>query len=256
MTKFNVEDIQQLYSEQAKRHGVGATSTIQDSRTRELEIAALLPRLVSARRVLEVGCGNGYATMRVAAALPQIHITAFDFSESLIAHALKQPVEASRVSFSVGDVLKLKAPEPYDAVYSQRCIQNLVSWDNQKTALRNIVEALKPGASYIMQEGFLTGLNNLNEARAELGIEPIPESWHNHFFDEAKTMDFMRELGCSLAEQDAFLSGYYFGSRVLLPAISPKGKKITSASRLNDYFCALPPAGDFCPMKLLRFVKS
>ena len=63
----------------------------------------------------------------------------------------------------------------------------------------------------------------------------------------------MQSIGCRYLDQNAFLSGYYFGSRVLLPALMPAGKKVSSSSRLNDYFAALPPAGDFCPMKILRF---
>jgi hypothetical protein len=41
-----------------------------------------------------------------------------------------------------------------------------------------------------------------------------------------------------------------------LPALLPAGKKARSNSILNDYFCALPPAGDFSPMKILRFRKA
>jgi hypothetical protein len=60
----------------------------------------------------------------------------------------------------------------------------------------------------------------------------------------------------SYVDQNRFLSGYYFGSRVLLPALLPAGKKATSDSILNDFFCGLPPAGDFSPMKILRFRKT
>jgi hypothetical protein len=63
----------------------------------------------------------------------------------------------------------------------------------------------------------------------------------------------MEALGCECVEQNCFLSGYYFGSRVLLPAISPRDKKVSSASILNDFFCGLPAAGDFAPQKILRF---
>ena len=107
-----------------------------------------------------------------------------------------------------------------------------------------------------MLESFWTGLNNLNAARRELDLEEISESWHNRFFKEEETKDYMESLGCHLADQNCFLSGYYFGSRVLLPALMPKGKPVISKSILNDYFCALPPAGDFAPMKILRFKKQ
>jgi len=252
--KFTVKDIQQHYANEAKRHGVSGTSTIQDIRTRELEVAALLPHLGASQRVLEVGCGNGYTAGRVLDAYQSIELDAFDFSNPLIELAKQQP-HARGVNFFLENILTFSASKHYDAVYTQRCLQNLTSWEDQKIGLQNIVRSLKSGGRYVMQEAFLTGLNNLNEARAELDLEPIPEHWHNHFFNEEAAITYMQELGCVCTLKDAFLSGYYFGSRVLLPALMPKGKRVTSMSRLNDYFCALPSAGDFSPMKLLCFEK-
>jgi len=153
----------------------------------------------------------------------------------------------------VGDVLELDREGDYDLVFSVRCLQNLTSWELQKIALKNITRALRLGGEYVMEECFWAGLNNLNEARLELDLEPVPESWHNCFFHEGRTIELMESLGCSYQDQNAFLSGYYFGSRVLLPALIPRGKEVTSGSRLNDYFANLPAGGDFCPMKILRF---
>ncbi|NMM46718.1 class I SAM-dependent methyltransferase [Rhodospirillaceae bacterium KN72] len=255
--KFTTEQILDLYREQAAKHGDGGTSTIQDIRTRVLEIEALAAHLSDGEKVLEVGCGNGFVAEELVK-LFSIDLDAFDFSPDMIEIAQKRKIENAKghVSYAVNDVLKLDADGLYDTVLSERCIQNLVSWDDQKVALENIVRALKPGGQYVMLESFWTGLNNLNEARGELDLEEIPESWHNLFFDEDKTIAEMERLGCSYVDQNPFLSGYYFGSRVLLPALMPKGKKVTSNSRLNDYFSALPPAGDFCPMKIVRFRKN
>jgi SAM-dependent methyltransferase len=254
MSKFSAADIKQLYATEAERHGVAGTSTIQDIRTRELEVRAISSYFRDKLNVLEVGCGNGY----MAAQLIQrfdITLDAFDFSEEMIALANKQPIGNRRghVTFFVGDVLELDHKSEYDLIFSVRCLQNLTSWELQKNALRNIAPALRLGGEYVMEECFWTGLNNLNEARLELDLEPIPESWHNCFFHEDQTIELMESLGCVYQDQNAFLSGYYFGSRVLLPALMPRGKKVASTSRLNDYFANLPAAGDFCPMKILRF---
>ncbi len=61
--------------------------------------------------------------------------------------------------------------------------------------------------------------------RAELGLEPIPESWHNVFFHEDQTKEYLASIGCTYVDQNCFLSGYYFGSRVLLPALLPEGQE-------------------------------
>jgi ubiquinone/menaquinone biosynthesis C-methylase UbiE len=254
MTKFSIDDIQKLYASEASKHGVAGTSTIQDMRTRHMEVAAVSSYLRDGQKVLEVGCGNGYVANMVVARF-DIDLEAFDFSPDLVAQAQRQDLSAARgrVSFAVGDVTTYAKRDAFDLAFSVRCVQNLVSWDDQKKGLHNIVRALKVGGEYVMEECFWTGLNNLNEARAELGLDPIAESWHNNFFNEEETVAFMESIGCRYLDQNAFLSGYYFGSRVLLPALMPEGKKVASSSRLNDYFAHLPPAGDFCPMKILRF---
>jgi ubiquinone/menaquinone biosynthesis C-methylase UbiE len=253
-TKFSREDIRQHYSKEAQKHGVDGASTIQDIRTRNLELNAISSYLRDGARVLEVGCGNGFFAKNMIEKF-KIELDAFDFSEDLIGFAKQQAVGGARgsVSFGVGDVLKYNNNSEFDIIYSVRCIQNLVDWEEQKVALKNIIGSIKIGGEYIMNESFDTGLNNLNEARAELDLPRIEEAWHNTFFEESKTIAYVESLGCRYVDQNAYLSGYYFGSRVLLPAIAPKDKKISSSSRLNDYFCALPPAGDFCPMKIIRF---
>ena len=38
MSKFTVDDITKLYASEASKHGIRGTSTIQDMRTRELEV--------------------------------------------------------------------------------------------------------------------------------------------------------------------------------------------------------------------------
>ena len=257
MAKFTIEDIQKFYASEAAKHKIAGTSTIQDMRTRQMEIAAVSSYIRDKQRVLEVGCGNGYTASRLLTQF-DIDLDAFDFSPDLIKLANEQDLSDARgrVTFAIGDILTYAKRDAFDLIFSVRCLQNLISWEDQQKGLRNVVAALKIDGEYVMEECFWTGLNNLNEARAELDLDPIPESWHNIFFHEPETIAFMESIGCRYLDQNAFLSGYYFGSRVLLPALAPKGKKVSSASRLNDYFAHLPPAGDFCPMKILRFKRE
>lgn len=251
------EKIQTHYGEEAKKHGTEGTSTIQDLRTRRLEIEALLLYMKDGMRMLEVGCGNGYVARTVITKL-DVELDAIDLSPEMIALTKEQVFSDCRgsVKFAQQDILSLDTAYEYDLVFSERCLQNLVSFDEQKIAFSNITRALKLGGQFLMLESFWTGLNNLNECRSELDLPEIDPPWHNLFFDEEKTISYMEEIGCSYIDQNRFLSGYYFGSRVILPAITPNRKTVNSNSPLNDYFSFLPPHGDFCPMKILRFVKE
>jgi cyclopropane fatty-acyl-phospholipid synthase-like methyltransferase len=206
--------------------------------------------------ILEVGCGNGFVAEYFARRL-NVEIHAFDFSNDMIAIAKKRDLSEAigTVSFFQADVTTHETSRTYDVIFSERCIQNLATWEEQKVALSNIEGWLKPGGSYVMLESFWTGLNNLNEARREVDLDPIPESWHNRFFVESDVLEHMEEIGLTYVKSDCFLSGYYFGSRVLLPKLLSDPSKAASTSILNDFFCALPAAGDFSPMKILQFSK-
>lgn len=254
---FTREQILELYRSEAQKHQEGGTSTIQDARTRELELQAIFSYLRDGMKILEIGGGNGFVAQTIVENFA-VEIESTDFSPDMVAIAKKRkiPQAKGKVKYSQLDVLALAAERTYDLVFTERCIQNLVSWEDQKKALANIARSLKPGGQYVMLECFWTGLNNLNAARAELDLPKIDQSWHNLYFEEDQTKAHLNELGCRYVDQNRFLSGYYFGSRVLLPALMPKGKPVASKSILNDYFSGLPPHGDFCPMKILRFVKK
>lgn len=245
------------YRSEAMKHRLEGTSTIQDIRTRRLEIEAIFSYVRDGSRILEVGCGNGYTAQALVERFV-VELDAVDLSADLIALGKERKIENARgkASFALADIMTFDAAGRYDLIFTERCLQNLTSWDDQKTALANIVRALRPGGEFIMLESFHTGLNQLNAARKELDLPDIEPSWYNLWFDEAATVNYMGGIGCRYVDQNRFLSGYYFGSRVLLPAMMPRGKSVSSQSVLNDYFCHLPPYGDFCPMKIVRFRKQ
>ncbi len=254
---FTRDQILELYRSEAAKHGDAGTSTIQDMRTRQLELQALSSYMAEGIRALEVGCGNGF-TAQLLAQQFAVQLDAFDFSPEMIAIAEQRRIEGTRgtVRYFQQDVLTYRAESEYDLVFTERCLQNLTSWEDQQRGLANVVAALRPGGQFVMMEGFKQGLATLNAARAELGLPEIAEPWHNLFFEEEAVKQHLASLGCVYLDQNAFLSGYYFGSRVLYPALLPEGRAATSSSILNDYFWHLPPHGDFCPMKILRFRKS
>ncbi len=254
---FTKEQILNHYRSEVEQHGLDGTITIKDDRTRRLEVEALSSYIRNGYRVLETGCGNGYVAQMIVEKF-EVELDGIDFSPEMIELAQKRELRQARgrVKFTLQDILTFDSVEEYDLAITERCLQNLVSWEDQKTALGNIVRSLKPGGYFVLLESFWTGLNNLNEARSDLDLPPIEPQWHNLFFDEEETKIYMSDLGCSYIDQNPFLSGYYFGSRVMLPALIPKGKPVSSKTVLNDYFCSFPPSGDFCPMKILRFVKN
>ncbi len=255
--KYTQQQIADLYAAEAERHGEQGTSTIQDMRTRKLEMQAIFSYIRDGMNILEVGCGNGFVAHELVQRFT-VALDAFDGSPELIEIARGRSLAATRgtVMFFQHDVLKLNTNAKYDLVFTERVLQNLLNWPAQQEALERIVRALKPGGLFVMLESFWSGLDALNVARAELDIAPIAESWHNVFFHDADVLAYMPKIGAEFVEENRFLSGYYFGSRVLLPALLPKGKKAAAQSVLNDFFAGLPAVGNFSPMKIMVFRKG
>lgn len=115
--------------------------------------AAFLPELISARRALVFGDGDGRFTARLLRANPRVHIDAIDLSAAMLRALIRRAgPHAGRVSAHCADArLWLPSNPPYDLVvthffldcFSTEEIHNLVS------RLRG---AISPSAVWVLSE--------------------------------------------------------------------------------------------------------
>jgi SAM-dependent methyltransferase len=192
MPPDSLEDIKAHWDRQARDVALdGAQVTHADRQQRLLEIELLLQYLPRGQRVLDVGCGNGFATAIVAR--HAAHVVAIDYSAAMIERAQREHGQLPNVRFEVQDLLHLALPPcSFDAVVSQRCLINLGTWENQQTALTNIAAVLKPGGCLILQEGTRQGRELLNQARTAVGLDRMPVVAFNLDFDEETLWPFLR----------------------------------------------------------------
>jgi SAM-dependent methyltransferase len=101
-------------------------------------------------RVADVGCGQGYSTVAIARAYPQIAVDGFDLDEASVddARGFAAGTEvASRVSFAVRDAAQLSQSGPYDLI----CIfEALHDMSRPVEALEATRAALAPGSSLLV----------------------------------------------------------------------------------------------------------
>ncbi len=250
--------VKEHYHKEAKTHGGLTTSTMADKTTRQREIDNIVSYLKAGDRCLEVGCGNGAGSVAIARA-KAVKMTCIDFSEDLLAIAKKQPTKGLRgsVEFKQKDVLMLDDKKMYDAVFTERCIINLMEWDDQKDALARMAAALKKGGRMVLVESFTDGLAELNAARADLDLPAIGPAYHNLHLDKEKTIAHLAQEGLVLHEENNFLSTYTFGSRILYPALArAAGKDIRYNSAFGNFFALLPNVGNYSQLKILVFKKK
>lgn len=167
--------------------------THRDRNQRLLEIELILQDLPKGKRVLDIGCGNGFSTAIFAQ--HSASVVGIDYSEAMIKRASNKLGQVPNVTFQVQDVLNLDLPAAeFDVAICQRCLINLVSWEAQQKALANIARVLKPGGLFFFQEGTRQGRETLNRVREGFGLSLMPPVSYNLDFDEDKLWPFLDQF--------------------------------------------------------------
>lgn len=189
------------------------TISIIDKNLHKIEIDTALSVLRSTDYIADIGCGDGSATVAYGSKVASC--IGFEKSSFLRSQATKAVEDSGLQNTKIqsGDILTMSSLEnEFDAIVSQRLLINLLSWDEQKRGLLNIWKMLKQGGRYIMIENTNESFAALNKMRNEVGLDPIPQHWHNRFFDYEELMGFMKDKFQLLETHDLGL--YYFLTRV------------------------------------------
>ena len=109
-------------------------------------------KLDGGERVLDIGCGDGKVTARLASLVPDGEAVGIDLSRDMIAHARERHSREnhSNLLFEVRDALQLDYREEFDLVVSFACLHWI---RDHSTVLKGILRALKPGGLLLCQCG-------------------------------------------------------------------------------------------------------
>lgn len=193
-----------------------STVSIIDKNLHKIEIDIAKKYLSKFDSIIDIGCGDGEATVEYAKKVKKC--VGIEQSNYLMkkAQAAVNKSGLKNIIIKPGSVLEMKSQkEKFDVVITQRMLINLLSWEEQQDGLKNIYDIVKPGGKYIMIENTNDSFLALNEMRHEAGLDPIPQHWHNRFFDYDKLMVFMKGKFQLLKTHDLGL--YYFLTRVYTP---------------------------------------
>lgn len=193
------------------------TISIIDKNLHKIEIGTVCKHLLPSDYLIDIGCGDGEATIQYARKVSEC--VGIERSSYLRKKAIENVSRSglSNITIKDGDILHMKNVKPeVDVIITQRLLINLASWKEQQEAIINIHNALKVGGRFIMIENTTDSFLALNEMRLSVGLDPIPQHWHNRFFDYDKLMEFMEGKFQLMRVYDFGL--YYFLTRVFTPA--------------------------------------
>jgi len=264
-----MDKIKAHYVKVAEECGSLKQSTMKDLNIRDLEVDKIIEVLNAVKtyykdpKILELGCGNGYTAEQISKRLDFSKMTCIDYCQEFIEIANERKITG--VTFGIGDVLTLDFEDSiFDIIFTERCLINLDSWDKQQKALEEIRRILKKNGVYIMVESFVDSLNNLNEARTAVGLDSIPQPFHNLYFEKEKFLKFIKNKfqhfsishpESELGDCENFLSTYYFGSKVLYPAIIAGKKELEYNNKFVEFFKYMPSYGNYGYIKLFILKK-
>lgn len=201
-------------------------TTACDFNLRDLEIDTALSYIQDGHKVLDVGCGLGYA-LRQYAARRRIEGFGIDYAENMIEGCRQLQVEnraplLGTVKFRHASVLDLPfETDSLDIVTSSRCLMALLDWELQKNALVEIARVLKPSGVLVLMEGTVEGLARLNEVRTMFGLSPIDGSGRDRLctlkFKEGELLRFAADH--YQLERIQRFGMYYFLTRVVHPLL-------------------------------------
>jgi len=224
MSDRDVGKVREFWDDRARRADVPTGEvTHRDVWQRWLEVETIRRYLRPSDRVLDVGCGNGFTTWRIAPLVREV--VGIDFSREMVERArVERPADtaapaAAAISFAVCDVTALTPSSfgAFDAAISERCLINLAGWPEQQQAIANIAAVVRPGGRFVFVEGSAEGRANLNRLRERVGLEAFPTVWHNRDFVEAELLPFLDQF--FEIEERRHFGVYDFVSRVVHPMV-------------------------------------
>lgn len=265
----NKKEYEQLildhYKKVARNNGLASSSTMEDPFIRQSEIDFFLSSLRAESskknrplRVFDIGCGNGYLLETIARHFPEFTLFGLEFTPELYEQTLSRNI--LKLSLRHGDArLKEDYYEDIDVVITERMVINILDSEHQILVMKNIFNSLRPDGLLLMSESFLEPLNELNDAREEMCLEPIDVSCQNLYLNEALVEHF---LSWGMEEEEGtlpsnYLSTQFFVTRILHKSLRPDKGKV-KFSRFAKFFTeALPPAvGNYSPILFRSFRKG
>lgn len=257
MTSAAKESVLQFWNERA---ALGVRAGTNDFVLTGLEQQFLRQAVERGSRVLDIGCGNG-SSLRLLAGQKGCVGVGVDYSAEMIKVATASAREEGLADALAWHQRSLPpVPNewgPFDVAYSQRCLINLSSTEEQRDAVLSVQHVLKAGGCYFMIECFEEGAEETNLLRRRLDLAPLEAPWHNLFFQlhtvrSWSTPEFYVERVLHIS------STYHFLSRVVNASLcADTGEELRYDAPINMLAARLPQdLGEFGPVKACIWRKA
>lgn len=152
--KSTVDEIRSRFDSDVERFSnleTGQAAQIDNPVMLELVTAAAARVSPAARDVLDIGCGAGNFSVKLAQRLPNLNYTLVDLSRPMLDRAIQRIGEASngKVTAIQSDIRDAEfEPESFDIVMAISTLHHLRADSEWDAVFRSVHRALRPGGSF------------------------------------------------------------------------------------------------------------
>ena len=249
---MNQDDVKKYWNVRAKTHPLGQKTTM-DQFLREIEYSTLrkLIQRAKPRSVLDVGCGDGVTTMRLARNFPEVSFVGIDYSNKMIESAGESSGALANIKFEVVDILSIDFNTQFDLIYTNRCLINLTSWELQAQAIHTMKKLLNQNGSLALIENILECQESFNRIRSKLKLERINIRQHNLFFQKLKLETLLTGEFKSFKIKN-ISSSYYILTRLVYSRVCKFMKREPNYTGLTHRFASrIPSLGNIGPVNII-----
>lgn len=208
-------DVQRFWQQRTALVPDTRAVTHPDVLQREMEIRAIIPHLRNTDRLLDGGCGTGYATAKLAPYVSSA--VGIDYVQEMVDRA-KVENSTPNTQYNRADLLQLPFESEFDAALTVRALINILDPAEQRQAIDQLLKSLKPKGRLLIMEGCHDGRSHLSAEREKVGLAPLPNVFHNRDFVTKDLIEYLTSQNCSILSVQYF-GLYDFLTRLFLPKL-------------------------------------
>ncbi|MEL6772187.1 MAG: class I SAM-dependent methyltransferase [Bacteroidota bacterium] len=202
--KSTVEEIRARFDNDVGRFSnleTGQSATIDAALVLDLVTTSAARVTPDARRVLDIGCGAGNYSIKLARHLSGIEVDLIDLSQPMLDRAVERVGHATSGSVRAiqGDIRDLElGTERYDIVLAAAVLHHLREDDEWSAVFRSIRKALRPGGTFWISDLVAhdhTGVHDVMWTRYGAYLSALrDDEYRDHVFEYIALEDSPRSV--------------------------------------------------------------
>jgi arsenite methyltransferase len=220
MTESNAQDLREEFNRWAEA-GRGAGME-QEHLPIALPVLEKM-RLAVTDNVLDVGCGAGWLTRRIAVMVPEGRVVGLDVSDEMIRIARRTGVEHDHVLYVTGEAGGI----PWEANFFTHAIslESAYYWPNPASGLQEIFRVLRPGGKLWIAINYYRDNPHCHQWGPLLAVKThlLPADEWAELFREAGFVGVRQERVEDKSPSPEVYTGRWFRDRAQLRAFKAEG---------------------------------